>query len=598
MDITNECKRNMRIKVNDDFINSLENALTNSKAEKLPNDSHYPLYVGTDLMEQMKTNDNQIIWGRRGTGKTHLLKAFNQYINDDPECQCLSYYISCDDIIFETPVSLDFKDDLEKMKYCARETFKQFMYSLIDQIITTYEDIIEKKYYFGEKKETEKKRIKSSCDKYLADLYGNIIEGVPQKIDTNTNESISLLCNKSHSSIKSAMVSISTPVDYKDSKLKLEFGADKERKNIEEIKSVKETSIEYDFSFTHFHNSFIKMIKSLEAKCLYICIDELWLIDEKSSISYQPLFLDYLKRTLFSIPNVSIKIASIRETTKLNSKTTMLENFGLQAGHDIIETANLDSMQYTIDELYEKFLEILWARINYFSEERKNQNKDSIYSKEYIVNTIFKNEQNLNKLISFSHGIPRYFLYAMKNALVNMKYDLSKYYLHSYYLSEVIINIFINEKRSSMPMNDNSIYKIITDYANTNGSNFFLLSTEHSKQFNVDINNLIYVEILHRIPSGMTPNSIMDSYKAYYIDTGKYFSVLKEKDINGYRQTINDFILRIPNDLRDNYEKYIINLDNIPNNYIECHNCGATFNKCHPVYQKYGCCTTCGFKII
>ena len=36
----------------------------------------YYLCANKDLIEDLKTKDPQVIWGRRGTGKTTLLKAF------------------------------------------------------------------------------------------------------------------------------------------------------------------------------------------------------------------------------------------------------------------------------------------------------------------------------------------------------------------------------------------------------------------------------------------------------------------------------------------------------------------------------------------
>lgn len=587
-----ECKRIKKYVVNEDFINAIKKAFSGSKAEKLPESSHYPLYVGEDLMEQMKTNDNQIIWGRRGTGKTHLLKAFNQCINDDPDISALSYYISCDTIKFESPISIEFKDDFQKMRYCARETFKLFMNDLVEQIIDTYEIILNKKYVYGDKTNDEQEIIKKEIDKYLTELMDNITEGVPKVIESNSSK---------HNEVKNKIqrtISVNLSNKFTHKKISPELGFDIKNNKGNESQSEFNTiqKMKYEFSFQKFHKSFSKLMKSLCVDRLYICIDELWLIDQKSMITYQPLFLDYLKQTVFSIPQISIKIASIRETTKLNSKNNMINNFGLQSGHDIIEMANLDSMQYSNEELIRKFTNILWTRINYFSNECQISNKDSIYTREYILKTIFKNTRYFEILISLAHGIPRNVLYTLRMALNGIGYNLSEYFLHVYNISDVVINIYKNEKRASLPMNENSIYTIISNYVDKHNAIFFLLSTEHVKQYNVEINNLIYVEIIHRIPSSLTPSNIMDKYKAYYIDTGKFLSILKEKNLEKYKEIINDFELCIPKDIVSEYNNYVINLDTAPNNFVECPNCGAAFSKNHPVYLRYKCCITCSFE--
>ena len=58
-----------------------------------------------------------------------------------------------------------------------------------------------------------------------------------------------------------------------------------------------EQKIEYSFSFLEIQKEIANLIKALQIDMLYICIDELWLIDDKNNISFQPMFLDYLRQT-------------------------------------------------------------------------------------------------------------------------------------------------------------------------------------------------------------------------------------------------------------------------------------------------------------
>ena len=123
--------------------------------------AYYPLYIGEDLLERMNTADNQIVWGRRGTGKTHLLKAFSQMINESQDEYKLAYYLSCDAIKMETPVDLVFDNDVQRMKYFARETYKAFLINLVEQIIDAYQKQLERKYAYNEKSVQEKEEIQT-----------------------------------------------------------------------------------------------------------------------------------------------------------------------------------------------------------------------------------------------------------------------------------------------------------------------------------------------------------------------------------------------------------------------------------------------------
>ncbi len=182
--INPKCERTKPISIPDDFTLALKKAFSGSKAEKLPPNSHYPLYVGEDLISQLKSPDNQIIWGRRGTGKTHLLKAFNQCINEDNTDFSISYYISCDKIKYETPIAVEFKNDFEKMKYCARNTFKCFMTDLVEQIIGTYEEILNKKNNYKVKSSVQKKQTKKKIEDALMSILINIYEGIPVVLES------------------------------------------------------------------------------------------------------------------------------------------------------------------------------------------------------------------------------------------------------------------------------------------------------------------------------------------------------------------------------------------------------------------------------
>ncbi len=159
MHMPSGCERTQNIVVVSDFINSLKKAMNWGKAEKLPEGAYYPLYIGEDLLERMNTADNQIVWGRRGTGKTHLLKAFSQMINESQEEYKIAYYLSCDNIKMETPVNMVFDSDMQRMKYFARETYKAFLVNIIEQIIDSYQKQLENKYTYNEKGEQQKEEI-------------------------------------------------------------------------------------------------------------------------------------------------------------------------------------------------------------------------------------------------------------------------------------------------------------------------------------------------------------------------------------------------------------------------------------------------------
>lgn len=381
MQIPEECKRTRSMHIDDSFTHALEDACNWKKAERLPDDSFCELYIGTGILRSMQSSDNQIIWGRRGTGKTHLLKAFAQQINRNLECNKLAYYISCDEIGLESPLDIQFSSDMEKMKYYARETFKGFVLNFLDQLTDTYKQLISSKFFFNELWETsEQDKICTTVDDILLQLYqacwyGSSTVSQVQKSETMTDTSGQE--KETNFEINSEIKS-GHPFSLA-SAINLYFG--RSRKKSAKKETTQETTImhRYFLNFSEIRNLFLKLVAQLGLETIYICIDELWLIDKKREISLQPLFLDYLRQAFLNCSSISVKIASIREVTKLNSKNSAFNSYGVQSGHDIFELANLDTQFANEKARINFYKEFLCARINYFI--YRNGNANDQYSK-------------------------------------------------------------------------------------------------------------------------------------------------------------------------------------------------------------------------
>ena len=143
-DILSCCARNKNIYIHPSIEKTLYKAFVNTNANKLPDGSFSTLYAEKgNLLKEMCSSTNQIIWGRRGTGKTHLLNAFVEKVNDDYTISDIALYISCDRMSRETPrESALFTNDYDKVRYFANESYKNFMNTFCEQLFEQYEDIL------------------------------------------------------------------------------------------------------------------------------------------------------------------------------------------------------------------------------------------------------------------------------------------------------------------------------------------------------------------------------------------------------------------------------------------------------------------------
>lgn len=592
MNIPSQCNRNKKLYIDQNFIDSLREACNWKKAERLPENSYYDLYVGEAILRDMESPDNQIIWGRRGTGKTHLLKAFVQKINNEATNKKIALYISCDQVKVQSPIDIKFSSDTEKIKHLAREAYISFLTALVEQLIDNYQNILKNKYAYYDIFEHNQKRsqFQKTADARLMDLYENCTHGVPTFVKKKKTTIDKSKKEKQHK--KEASIGFENKLTFHLNDLFSLKGKLSRKKTKQKIDSNQEEIITietYRFDFSKARETLKQLLATLQIDTLYICIDELWLIDQKRDLSIQPLFLDYIRQTFLCLGNISIKIASIREVTKLNSKALATNSYGLQSGHDINELVNLDTQFLKEKDIIKQYEKILHARINYFS---KNEDK---YNTQYIIEAIFKNNTNLKSLILLTHLIPRNFLNVLQRSLTYIQYDLHKYFVHSYLIRQVVIKTFLEEKRSNLPMNAGSLFSVINQYINNTQNYFFLLSTEQTKRLKPEIDNLVYIEMIHQIPSSSLPIDIMDSFKGFYIDSGKYFYTLSvNNSINNENEYNFSYVL--PESLNSNYKKFVINLDTVESEFIECVNCCTRVSKKHPVYEKAKICPICAFK--
>lgn len=539
----------------------------------------------------MRSPDNQIIWGRRGTGKTHLFRAFTQRINDDTGINEVAYYITCNDVKYEAPNDKQLTDDMQRMKEYAFETYKNFMVNLIDQLINTYEELLKKK----KNKDIANKVNFKEVEDNLARLLEICTIGIPTKVRILGKER----SGRANKNIKEREVGIhirpqiNKPLYFLMNAFHVKFKRIKEDKIYNTTNT--ETEIEYVISLGEIRKAVKELLTSMRINILYICIDELCLIDDKYVISIQPIFLNYLSQTFFGLNKICVKIASIREMTRLNSKNSLNNCYGIQSGHDIFELADLDLLHVNDDKLVKKFEDIVTTRFTYFS--KVYNSKTFVYETDFIIKNIFKNKRYFNALISLSHGVPRNFLHILQVCLASIDFDIAHYFIHVNLISEVVMSIYVNDRRSNMLMNNDSVYFMISNYVKKKKEFFFLISTEQAKRMNVEISNLVYTEIIHRIPSSLTPTAIMDTYDAFFVDAGKYLHILKEFNKSEFENRLDGFLLDLPKDIKDNYYDYVIDLDNVKTDGMECPNCGTNISKENPVYRMHNCCHVCGFQL-
>lgn len=210
-----------------------------------------------------------------------------------------------------------------------------------------------------------------------------------------------------------------------------------------------------------------------------------------------------------------------------------------------------------------------------------------------MTEAILKSKIHLSNIITFSHVIPRNFLVLLQRSLNAINYDLQHRFIHTYLSKSIVIKTYLDDKRSNLPFDDYSLFATINEYINSTKNYFFLLPISQVRRLKSEIDNLVYVEIIHQIPSSLLTDNIMDSYKGFYVDSGKYLYMLSQS--NSERDYNFSYIL--PDKVKKNYQQFVLDVDKIESEFIECPNCSQRISKKHPFFIKTKLCPVCAFKI-
>lgn len=318
--------------ITDDKIVSLLSSLK-QRAEKSDDLSAFsPSFVPVVDHRLLANNNTQVIYGRNGTGKTHILKCFQELSTYNiQEYRVLPIYFDMRELdISRISPQLKEEDVVELF-------FSNFIYQCIEKISEFYESYEPKPYlkenpyaiFFKStstqsKFRNEIKKLRRAFDK----------QRMREKIESYTKS-----IKTKAAAAGSAAANLSAGAEGLTGSAKLDASREASREEFTEM--VIKASHFIDFGDIRQGLNNIAEILGLEQ--IVILIDEWSQLD----IDVQPIFSELIRRTICTSNKISCKFAALKFLT---SFTTSVRDrrIGLQPGIDITELADLNHI-FTFD---------------------------------------------------------------------------------------------------------------------------------------------------------------------------------------------------------------------------------------------------------
>lgn len=546
---------NIRDKQTKQLIGKLANVI---RAENINIANYLELYVGDDVIDSINNVNNQVIYGRRGSGKTHLLRALQERINKDfQNDRRLCIYLDARSIL--PSIKAASPEDVALM------VFQAIVQSFIDSFSINLETS------FGKQIATDF-RIKFKVE-----------------LDSRVQESLT---------------KVNLDMTVKGLKKIGAAGIIEDR-----IKSTKERRRTSLTSFSIVkrldRNATTKYVEIQDvATSLQVLVDWLkinrviFLIDEWSEIpsDVQKHLAELIKRVFIS-SKFSFKIAAIPNRTDLGHKTDE-KFYGLEDGGDIFgyqldnryifETDKAQTRNFFNDLLYKHLSAIDLTTVNSII-------KTSGKSPTSFIN-VFLTNKALGELCIASAGIPRDFINLFIHSYDQFKSGSAKH-ISVKNVRSATSGWYETDKKKQVDEHEVEkilLQAIVEEIVIKSNSSHFMLGEKHSS--NSHILSLIDFRVLHLRKKGYSHRDIpRETFNVYSIDYGCYnhLNITRANLSNNSLDTIT-----VQDDIRQ------IRRISLPDAFLQkfqlsigeafaCPHCRKPVDTKHQAYVKQKLCNNC-----
>ncbi|WP_100915629.1 hypothetical protein [Pseudoalteromonas spongiae] len=435
-------------------------------------------------------NENQFIYGRRGTGKTHLLKYLYNHLNTNN-----AHAVSIDMRLLGSSCGIYSESQVSVIERSSR-LFCDLLCVIHEELSIHIQEIAEKDNF-------DYTALVDLLDS-LIELATNISIVGDKQLETSTSQFHS---NKAN--LKAGAKS--TPIFHID---------------VSETRSEALTNADkVTYSGTEIHKIHLSSITKVIKEIVRLLPDKrVWiLIDEWSEIpqDLQPYIADMIKRTLFGVPAINVKIAAIEHRSNLRSRGSY-SPIGIEVSADASSSINLDEFMVfdkDKDKAMNFFGDLIYKHCLAMSPSLSKEKKAFILE-------LFASNKAFEEFVRASEGIPRDALHIISHASQHspeQRLNVIRIRESAQHWYQTNKSKDVNANAEAIKMLDWIINKVIGQRL----SRGFLVKTE-TKNDTLDF--LYDARILHLIKMGVSAKSHTGKrFNLYALDYGCYSDLLTTK---------------------------------------------------------------------
>ncbi len=443
-----------------------------------------------DLFTVLSSRDHQLIYGRRGTGKTHVLTYLAEHLNSptSPAIQIDLRTIGSSTSIYNDP-------RLSQAERGSR-LLKDVLAEVHDHLTTLALEASD---------DPDREGVDSalrSLDRLAAEITEVQVVGTVEQEEASNSE------DHHRASLTAGIASEGPRVAFDSSESSSRASSTKRRQTGQPVSRVHFGAVR-----THID----KTLDGLGVNRVWILLDE-W---SELPMELQPLLADFIKRALLPVNKLTVKIAVIEQRSSISqAASTPSDRVGFEVGADIAADCNLDQYMvfgYDAEVARTFFRDLAFKHVSAELGAAAPQRASDFVSQTFTQRTA------LDELVRAAEGVPRDFINVA--ILAARKADDKKIAVP--HVREAAREWYQRDKEAAVSADGRRLlHWIIDEVIGSRRARAFLLRQDDSHH---DLVTELYdARVLHVIKRGVSARDTPGvRYDVYQIDYGCYVELVK-----------------------------------------------------------------------
>lgn len=324
------------------------------------------------LFTMLSNPDHQILYGRRGTGKTHALSFLANHVESqgDIAIQIDMRTVGSSGGIYSDP-------SLPLSERATRLLIDTLAY-LHDQLLTVV---------LTDERNFDLSLIGPILDRFAdsiaqVSVVGTVVDEETRENKTSAQDGISIGYN---------------------SGLSLQLSSSDQNEESTQIKRVRTGTERFRLHFGTVRTHLSQIVSQIAPKRIWVLLDE-W---SEVPLDLQPYLADLLRRTLFTIQGTSVKIAAIEQRCEFRIEHDSGGYVGIELGADAANSLNLD--EYMVfdnnsEQAKNFFSQLIYKHVSTFFE---HTGQDIPHSPTDFIRQAFTQQNSFDEFVRAAEGVPR-----------------------------------------------------------------------------------------------------------------------------------------------------------------------------------------------